>query len=355
MGEFEVFEDASALARAAAERFVSIASAAIEERGRCVVALASGAGHRAAYELLASEKFSKKVDWQRVHVFMTDEKVESREDPESTFRVVSEALLNHVDVVSDHVHPIVAEADPVTAASLYESELRDTLGQGGRLDLVFLDVGADGRTASILPGHRVLSEQTQYVSAVLPKVQVEANVQEEETVEEPGEEERVLEEPEASAPETSAPETSAPETSADEEPIELESLVTEMSEQETLAEEGSEGLLGEGMESEEGLDIDVDGLLQHRAFSFDGSVSTSSASEKVVQVTPMESVNIEGQTTLTLPVLNGARNVIFLVQGAELAGIAERIQADEELPAARVNPSEGSVIWMLDRAAKGSA
>ena len=63
----------------------------------------------------------------------------------------------------------------------------------------------------------------------------------------------------------------------------------------------------------------------------------------------------EWRLTLTLPVLNAARRVVFLVVGKEkrdavaAAVRAERGRAD--LPASLVRPDRGSLVWILDEAA----
>ncbi len=59
--------------------------------------------------------------------------------------------------------------------------------------------------------------------------------------------------------------------------------------------------------------------------------------------------------SLNLPVLNSARNVLFMVSGAAKADIAAKILRDPvsagDLPAAKVNPVSGDLLWFLDRAA----
>jgi 6-phosphogluconolactonase len=59
--------------------------------------------------------------------------------------------------------------------------------------------------------------------------------------------------------------------------------------------------------------------------------------------------------TFTLPVLNAARSVAFLVSGTDkapmvLAVLEERVPG-EQYPAKLVQPTEGKLIWFLDRAA----
>ena len=57
--------------------------------------------------------------------------------------------------------------------------------------------------------------------------------------------------------------------------------------------------------------------------------------------------------TLTLPVLNAAAHVYFLVTGSEKAGILGRVLANTEAryPAAAVQPSDGELVWWVDEAA----
>ena len=65
------------------------------------------------------------------------------------------------------------------------------------------------------------------------------------------------------------------------------------------------------------------------------------------------------RVTLTFPVLNAAREVLFLVAGQGKAGMIKRVleaippgeDEDGQLPAARVQPSRGQLAWFLDQAA----
>ena len=59
------------------------------------------------------------------------------------------------------------------------------------------------------------------------------------------------------------------------------------------------------------------------------------------------------RVTLTLPVLNAARRVFFLVSGEGKAAAVARVCRDQDplLPATRVRPETGSLIWFMDAAA----
>lgn len=59
-----------------------------------------------------------------------------------------------------------------------------------------------------------------------------------------------------------------------------------------------------------------------------------------------------GRVTLTYPAINSAANILFLVTGRDKADVVARVLSGDEsggiLPAQRVKPVEGAVIWVLD-------
>ncbi len=63
----------------------------------------------------------------------------------------------------------------------------------------------------------------------------------------------------------------------------------------------------------------------------------------------------ERRLTLTLPVLNASRRVVFLVTGEEkraaVAAVLAAKRGSSSLPASLVKPKRGSLIWILDKAA----
>jgi 6-phosphogluconolactonase len=60
------------------------------------------------------------------------------------------------------------------------------------------------------------------------------------------------------------------------------------------------------------------------------------------------------RVTLTLPVLNRAANIFFLVAGASKAAILRDVlqrESSKNLPARRIDPLDGRLVWFVDRAA----
>lgn len=57
--------------------------------------------------------------------------------------------------------------------------------------------------------------------------------------------------------------------------------------------------------------------------------------------------------TLTVPVLNAGKNVVFVVEGPDKSGRVEEIirKGKKTLPASKIHPRNGRLIWLLDRKA----
>lgn len=100
------------------------------------------------------------------------------------------------------------------------------------------------------------------------------------------------------------------------------------------------------------LGLGADG---HTASLFPGSAALGETSRWVVD-TLVDRLGTR-RTTLTLPVLNSALAIVFLVSGAEKAPALRRVlgpaDGEDRSPAARVRPERGSVLWLADRAAAG--
>lgn len=152
---------------AAAELFATEALQAVQARGRFVVALSGGNTPYRTYEKLAQEPFRKQIPWQNVHVFWGDERCVPADDPRNNASMTRQALIDHVPVPSEQVHPMVCTSSPQEAAVKYEALLRDYFATAPpRFDLVLLGLGENGHTASLFPGTSVLEEQQRWVSEV---------------------------------------------------------------------------------------------------------------------------------------------------------------------------------------------
>lgn len=91
----------------------------------------------------------------------------------------------------------------------------------------------------------------------------------------------------------------------------------------------------------------------HAASLFPGTAALQEKSRLVV-ANWVQKLNTS-RITLTLPVLNAARNVSFLVSGGDKATVLREVlqgsAPGEKYPSKLVRPSAGKLIWFVDRAA----
>ena len=91
----------------------------------------------------------------------------------------------------------------------------------------------------------------------------------------------------------------------------------------------------------------------HTASLFPGSDALEETERLAVAVTAFYDDRPARRVTLTLPALNAARHLLFLVSGGEKAEIVHTVldDATAHLPAQRVCPIAGELTWLLDAAA----
>jgi len=164
-GLIERFPDAETLSRAAAERFAGMARGAAGARGRFSALLAGGETPRRTYELLAAEPLRGRVPWGAVHLFWGDERCVPPDSPNSNYGMARKSLIDHVPLDPEHVHPVRWDLSPEDAAAAYEGEIKAFFPGGPpRFDLALLGLGADGHTASLLPGSPAAAETVRWTA-----------------------------------------------------------------------------------------------------------------------------------------------------------------------------------------------
>ncbi len=130
--------------------FVQAAEAAITARGVFTCALTGGSAVK-MYPLLLKEA----LDWSRIELFLSDERLVPLESPDSNYRAIREAL------PQARLHPVRVELSAEAAAADYARLLPE------QLDLVHLGMGPDGHVASLFPGHALLHERHARIAPVL--------------------------------------------------------------------------------------------------------------------------------------------------------------------------------------------
>ena len=120
--------------------------AAIDDRGVACIALSGG---RTPLGMLR-ELSGRDLCWNRVHIFQADERACPMDSEDRNFKHIQAIL-----PAQCHLHPMPVH-DLTEGANGYARELGRYAGNPAVLDVIHLGLGADGHTASLIPGDPVI-------------------------------------------------------------------------------------------------------------------------------------------------------------------------------------------------------
>jgi 6-phosphogluconolactonase len=160
------FPDAQSAADACADAILKYLDEARGLRGSATVAVSGGSTPRLMFQTMARRGF----DWSQIDLFQVDERCVPRDHELSNFRMMREALLDHIRLAHGQIHRIEGELTPDEAAVRYADDIRDTLklqpGALPELDVIQRGMGPDMHTASLFPGEPLIENVTGIAAAV---------------------------------------------------------------------------------------------------------------------------------------------------------------------------------------------
>lgn len=121
---------------------------AINKNDQAIMAVVGGRSIGGLLGALGRER----LDWQKVHLFLADERLVPTDHPDSNFRLIRP----HVEtfIPRENLHPFRhAQADEIKSLQNYQQELSDC---GGGFDISLLSSGEDGHVASLFPDHHTI-------------------------------------------------------------------------------------------------------------------------------------------------------------------------------------------------------
>ncbi len=170
--EVEVFPNSESLVEAGSRRLVNAIRAAVEARGRAVIVLTGSGSGIALLRYLIEPPLA--IEWSKVHLFWGDERYVPEDDDERNEKQAREALLDHIDIPANQVHPMPASdgefGDDLAAAALAYEQLLAANAEPGEpaphFDVHLLGVGPEGHINSVFPDTPAVREATRMVVGV---------------------------------------------------------------------------------------------------------------------------------------------------------------------------------------------
>jgi 6-phosphogluconolactonase len=146
----------------AVEQWITTCRDAIQDHDLFAVALSGGSTPKAIYETLCERPYSEEIEWNKVHLFWSDERSVPPDHPDSNFRMAMKAGFSKMEIPPHHIHRMEAEDNIEKNALAYEKKIRKIL-EGRSFDLVMLGMGEDGHTASLFPKTAALNSHGRLV------------------------------------------------------------------------------------------------------------------------------------------------------------------------------------------------
>lgn len=141
-------------ARALAER---IAALLRQSSGPVSLALSGGSTPIPMHRVLAQ---LPDVPWERVRLFLVDERFVPLDDEQSNFRMIRETLIEPAGLAECDVYPVPTHLGTAEeAATAYEVTVRGVLGAEPAWDIAVMGMGDDGHTASLFPGDDFMTDE----------------------------------------------------------------------------------------------------------------------------------------------------------------------------------------------------
>ena len=146
------------------EDLIECAKEAIAERGTFTIACSGGTTPKQIFKLLATPANKKEVDWEKVHVFFSDERCVLPTSDESNYKSAMDSGISALGIPPKQIYRILGEIQPEESAEQYEKCILEHVDQQ-RFDVVMAGMGLDGHTVSLFPETKALEEREKLVVA----------------------------------------------------------------------------------------------------------------------------------------------------------------------------------------------
>lgn len=165
--KIEIFNEIEALINALAKLIVIISKEAIAKNGQFNFVLSGGSSPRKLYELLASDKFKDKIEWQKTYFFFGDERFVPAENSQRNSLMANESLFEPLKIPNSNIFALDTTKSPEESAKIYAKTIENHFnGNEIKFDFVLLGLGDNSHTASLFPFTSVLNTTESTVKSV---------------------------------------------------------------------------------------------------------------------------------------------------------------------------------------------
>jgi len=133
----------------------------LKTRKSLVFAVPGGRSVVGIFKLL---KKTDLIDWEKIHIFILDERLVPIDDRESNFKLANELFIEELiqknSIPGGNIHPFIYDKK-ISSMGIreYEDELKRF---GGSYDIILLSSGEDGHIGGLYPGHHSIKDDSEY-------------------------------------------------------------------------------------------------------------------------------------------------------------------------------------------------
>ncbi len=165
--KLHIFDDKDIMSDKLAEFICNQVSETLKQQQFFTMVLSGGSTPKILYKKLTTEKYKRKIDWTRIHVFWGDERVVPFKDERNNAKMAYDYLLNHVEIPAAQIHIMRTDIEPNFSVAQYRKKLHEFFHSTDHtFDLVLLGMGDDGHTLSLFPGSIIIDDHRHWVNSV---------------------------------------------------------------------------------------------------------------------------------------------------------------------------------------------
>ena len=131
-----------------------------KEKERVVLAIPGGSSVKGIFYNLRQGN----ICWEKVHIFMVDERLVPLDSEESNFRLTKESfiedLLSRALIYKENINPFLY--DPLDKDGCIREYSKDLEKVGGKFNIVLLSSGEDGHVGALFPNHPSIKDDSEF-------------------------------------------------------------------------------------------------------------------------------------------------------------------------------------------------